>query len=89
MHSFSARAVLKPLSLTLAMTLGSAALANEDEVKKSMEAFIGAPAVESVKRTEFGGLYEVVLKNDSSSTPMRRTASSSTAMSSTPQPVAT
>ena len=63
MHSFSAHAVLKPLSLTLAMTLGGAALANEDEVKKSMEAFIGAPAVESVKRTEFGGLYEVVLKN--------------------------
>ena len=63
MHSFSARAVLKPLSLTVAMTLGGAALANEDEVKKSMEAFIGAPAVESVKRTEFGGLYEVVLKN--------------------------
>lgn len=63
MHSFSARALLKPLSFTVAMTLAGTALANEDEVRKSMEAFIGAPAVESVKRTEYGGLYEVVLKN--------------------------
>lgn len=63
MHSFSARALLKPLSFTLAMTLGGTAFANEDEVRKSMEAFIGAPAVESVKLTEYGGLYEVVLKN--------------------------
>jgi thiol:disulfide interchange protein DsbC len=63
MNPFSAHALLKPLSLTLAMTLGGAAFANEDEVKKSMEAFIGAPAIESVKLTEYGGLYEVVLKN--------------------------
>lgn len=63
MNYFAARTLLKPLSFTFAMTLGATALASEDAVKKSMEAFIGAPAVESVKATEYGGLYEVVLKN--------------------------
>ncbi len=63
MNPFSAHALLKPLSLTLAMMLGGAAFANEAEVKKRMEDFIGAPAIESVKLTEYGGLYEVVLKN--------------------------
>lgn len=63
MHSFSARCLLRPLSFSLAMTLGATVLADEGEVKKSMEAFIGSPAVESVKLTEYGGLYEVVLKN--------------------------
>jgi thiol:disulfide interchange protein DsbC len=63
MIPFSAHALLKPLSFTLTMTLAGSAFANEDEVKKSMEAFIGAPAIESVRLTEYGGLYEVVLKN--------------------------
>lgn len=63
MISVSARAFLKPLSVTLAMAFAASALANEDQVKKSMEAFIGGPAVESVRATAYGGLYEVVLKN--------------------------
>lgn len=63
MDSFLARVLLKPLSFTLAMALIAPAVASEDTVKKSMEAFIGGPAVESVKLTEYGGLYEVVLKN--------------------------
>ena len=41
----------------------SAAQASEDAVKRAMEAFIGQPVVESVKRTSYGGLYEVVLDN--------------------------
>ena len=49
-----------------------------------MEAFIGSPAVERVTRTDYAGLYEVVLRTASSSIPMRRTASSSTAASSIP-----
>lgn len=63
MISVSARAFLKPLSVTLMLAFAASALANEDQVKKSMEAFIGGPAVESVKATAYGGLYEVVLKN--------------------------
>ena len=54
---------VRPLSVMLALGAVTLAHADEAEVKKSMEAFIGAPAVESVKRTEYGGLYEVVLKN--------------------------
>lgn len=53
----------RPLGLVLALGVAPFAHADEAEVKKSMEAFIGAPAVESVVRTEYGNLYEVVLKN--------------------------
>ncbi|CAM5375656.1 DsbC family protein [Thauera mechernichensis] len=62
------QALLKPvrvklLSVSIALGLTSTAHAGEDEVRKAMEAFIGAPAVESVSQTPYGGLYEVVLKN--------------------------
>ncbi|HAF54562.1 MAG TPA: thiol:disulfide interchange protein, partial [Thauera sp.] len=55
--------LVRPLGLVLALGVATFAHADEAEVKKSMEAFIGAPAVESVVRTEYGNLYEVVLKN--------------------------
>lgn len=63
MQSLFVRSAFKPLSLALALGIAAAAQASEADVKKGMEAFIGAPAVESVTRTEYGGLYEVVLKN--------------------------
>ena len=59
----SVPSLIRPLGLALALGATTFAHADEAEVKKSMEAFIGAPAVESVKRTDYGGLYEVVLKN--------------------------
>lgn len=37
--------------------------ADEASVRKNMENFLNAPAVESVKKTPYGGLYEVVLKS--------------------------
>lgn len=54
------RRALIVLSLSTAMV---AHAANEDAVKKGVEAFIGAPAVESVTRTPYGSLYEVLLKS--------------------------
>lgn len=59
---------LKPLVLALALAaapLAGSKLAHADEaaVKAAMEAFIGGPAVESVARTPYGDLYEVVLNN--------------------------
>ena len=59
----SVPSLIRPLGLALALGAAALAHADEAEVKKSMEAFIGAPAVDSVKKTEYGGLYEVVLKN--------------------------
>ena len=44
-------AVTRPLALVLGLALAGLAQASEDEVKKSMEAFIGSPAVETVTRT--------------------------------------
>lgn len=39
------------------------AVADEAGVKKAMESFIGSPAVESVTKLSYGGLYEVLLKS--------------------------
>ncbi len=63
MPRFSMRRMSKFFALFLATGLAGFTHAGEAEVKKGMEAFIGAPAVESVTRTGYGGLYEVVLKN--------------------------
>lgn len=63
MPHFSMRRMSKFFALFLATGLAGFTHAGEAEVKKGMEAFIGAPAVESVARTGYGGLYEVVLKN--------------------------
>lgn len=50
------------LALSLSL-FAIGAHADESSVRKSMEAFIGGPAVETVTRTPYGGLYEVVLKS--------------------------
>ena len=55
--------VLPMAVLAFAATFAGAAAADPGRVKKAMEEFIGGPAVESVARTPYGGLYEVVLKN--------------------------
>jgi thiol:disulfide interchange protein DsbC len=44
----------------LGATAGTAG-ASEDGVRKGIESFIGAPAVASITKTPYGGLYEVVL----------------------------
>lgn len=62
MLSISRFARVLPVALGLSL-IGAGVHANEDAVRKGMEAFIGAPAVESVSRTPYGGLYEVVLKS--------------------------
>ncbi|MBN8443632.1 MAG: DsbC family protein [Thauera sp.] len=54
---------VKGLLATLAVTMAAAVHANDEAVKKGLEAFVGAAAVESVARTPYGGLYEVVLKS--------------------------
>lgn len=63
MPLFPMRRMSKFFAFFLATGLAGLTHAGEAEVKKGMEAFIGAPAVESVTRTGYGGLYEVVLKN--------------------------
>ncbi|HNQ75275.1 MAG TPA: DsbC family protein [Pseudothauera hydrothermalis] len=54
---------LRPIALTLALAAVGGVQASEEAVKKGVEAFIGAQAVESVNRTPYGELYEVVLKS--------------------------
>lgn len=58
------RSVLfRALAVGLALFIPGVGLASEESVRKGIEAFIGAPAVESVTRTSYSGLYEVVLKS--------------------------
>lgn len=55
---------LRATAAALALAAGLAhAGATEDQIKQKMEAFIGAPVVESVTATAFGSLYEVVLSS--------------------------
>ncbi|WP_374489167.1 DsbC family protein [Zoogloea sp.] len=57
---------LRPLLAALLMSAGLAqATAPNDEasVRKNLDTFFGTQAVESVKKTPYGGLYEVVLKS--------------------------
>lgn len=57
--------VIRPLVAVLGvlvLTQGGAR-AGEAEVKKAVEAFVGSPAVESVAKVPYGGLYEVVMKS--------------------------
>lgn len=57
--------VIRPLVAALGLVLltQGAAHADEAEVKKAVEAFVGAPAVDSVAKLPYGGLYEVVMKS--------------------------
>jgi thiol:disulfide interchange protein DsbC len=57
------RNTLRPASLILALAATGLVHASEDAVRKGIETFIGAPVVESVTRTSYGDLYEVVLKS--------------------------
>ena len=51
-------------ALLLGAALSTAwADASTDKVEAAVNDFIGQPAVESVSKTQYGGLYEVVLKN--------------------------
>lgn len=55
---------VRSLLATLLLAAGVAHAADDEaKVKKNLEAFINAPAVESVKKTPYGGLFEVVLKS--------------------------
>jgi thiol:disulfide interchange protein DsbC len=63
MNALTVTSLIRLSGLALALAAATAAHADESQVKKSMEAFIGSPAVEKVTRTDYAGLYEVVLKN--------------------------
>ncbi|MFT3759744.1 DsbC family protein [Thauera sp.] len=63
MTLFAQRTVARSIALLLGLTTMGLAQASEEAVRKGVEGFIGAPAVESVTKTPYGGLYEVVLKN--------------------------
>ena len=54
---------VRSLLATLFLAAGVAHAADENSVKKNVENFLNAPAVESIKKTPYGGLYEVVLKS--------------------------
>lgn len=53
------RAALCAVALCAAAT----AQASEEAVKKAMNEFIGGPAVESVRKTPYAGMYEVLLNS--------------------------
>jgi thiol:disulfide interchange protein DsbC len=55
--------LVRSLLATVLLTASLAQAADENSVKKGLESFLDAPAVESVKKTPYGGLYEVVLKS--------------------------
>lgn len=59
------RTIRSCLASLFLLALASPALADEASVRKGIEAYIGAnsPVVESVAKTSYGGLYEVVLKS--------------------------
>lgn len=54
---------LASVAVSLIVTTTGAVHADETSVRKAVEAFIGSPAVESVTKTPYGGLYEIVLKS--------------------------
>jgi len=47
----------------LLAAVGGLAQADEAAVREGVDAFLGVPAVDSVKKIEYGNLYEVVLKS--------------------------
>lgn len=58
MHKAFVRALLPTLFATIGL-----AHADEGAVKKDVETFLGVPAVDTVRKVPYGGLYEVVLKS--------------------------
>ncbi|NMG43620.1 thioredoxin fold domain-containing protein [Aromatoleum toluvorans] len=65
MEMLMLKKVVRPLIAALGFVVlaQGAARADESDVKKAVEAFVGSPAVESVARVPYGGLYEVVMKS--------------------------
>lgn len=63
MSFFAKRTAVLAVATVTGFAASLSANASEETVRKNMEAFIGAPAVESVTKTPYGGLYEVLLKN--------------------------
>ena len=63
MSFFAKRTAVLAVATVTGFAASLSANASEEAVRKNMEAFIGAPAVESVTKTPYGGLYEVLLKN--------------------------
>lgn len=57
------RKMIRPTLLAATVAAVGVAQADESAVKKGMEAFVGAPVVESVRKTDHAGLYEVVLRS--------------------------
>lgn len=57
------KTIVQPLLLASAMLLAGAVQADEAAVKKALDEFIGSPAVDSVRKTEYAGMYEVVLRS--------------------------
>lgn len=55
--------LVRPLLAAILLAAGVAHANDEATVKKNVENFLNAPAVESVKKTPYGGLYEIVLKS--------------------------
>ena len=47
---------VRSLLTTLLLAAGVAHAADENTVKKNVESFLNAPAVESIKKTPYGGL---------------------------------
>ena len=56
-------ASFRPLALALLLVTGSALANDEAAVRKNLDTFFGGQAVDTVKKTPYGGLYEVVLKS--------------------------
>ena len=55
--------VARSLLASFILAAGVAHAADEASVKKNFESFLNAPGVDSVRKTPYGGLYEVVLKS--------------------------
>lgn len=61
MQSHAHRRPVKTMIAATLIALAGVAQANEELVRKGMDAFLGRAAVDSVGRTPYAGLYEVVL----------------------------
>ncbi|MBW7861964.1 MAG: DsbC family protein [Rhodocyclaceae bacterium] len=55
--------VVRPALIACLVAGAGWAVAGEEAVRKSVDAFIGTQAVESVRQIKYGGLYEVVLNS--------------------------
>lgn len=63
MQSYKRSRPLKSVIAATLIALAGVAQANEEQVRKGVDAFLGESAVEAVSKTPYAGLYEVVLKS--------------------------